>query len=92
MGLSNISESFYLYLWRSPNVPGTLYLAKGFEATEALCRGLSEDGYIVKVIQMRTDTEFELREGRLCPIIASSSSQDSAREGRSNHGIRPAFA
>jgi hypothetical protein len=46
-----------------------LYLAKDFETAEALCRGLTEDGYIVKVICPGTDEEFELFEGKLCPTI-----------------------
>jgi len=47
-------------LWRSPNAPGTLYLAKGFDTAETLCRGLTDDGYIVKVVHMASDTEYEL--------------------------------
>jgi hypothetical protein len=67
MGLSCSSEGFALYLWRSPESPGTLYLANGFSATEALCRSLADDGYIVKVVHAATDTEFELRDGELLP-------------------------
>jgi hypothetical protein len=85
MGPSSPPENFYLYLWRSPNSPGTLYLAKGFETAEALCRGLTEDGYIVKVIHMTTDTEFELCDGKLRP----TGTQD---QGSSGQGMSPAFA
>lgn len=67
MGPSKSSDSYYLYLWRSVDLPGTLYLARGFETAEALSRGLTEDGYIVKVIQTGTDIEFEVRDGKLCP-------------------------
>ncbi len=67
MGPSRTPDSFYLYLWRSPSLPGAVYLANGFAAAEALSRGLAEDGYIVKVIHSQTDTEFELRNGKLCP-------------------------
>jgi hypothetical protein len=67
MGQSSLPDSFYLYLWRSPNSPGTLYLANGFETAEALCRGLQENGYIVKVVHMATDTEFDLWDGKLRP-------------------------
>jgi hypothetical protein len=67
MGPSSLPDSFYLYLWRSPEAPGTLYLAKGITAAEALYRGLTEDGYIVKVIHMASDTEYELVEGTLRP-------------------------
>jgi hypothetical protein len=83
----SIPDNFYLYLWRSPNSPGTLYLAKGFGTAEALCRGLTEEGYIVKVIQMATNVEFQLCEGRLSP-----SSQGPEGGGPSSHGMSPAFA
>ena len=72
MGSLSPPDNFYLYLWRSPNSPGTLYLAKGFETAEALCRGLTEDGYIVKVIHMTSDTEFELCDGKLRPMAPGS--------------------
>jgi len=78
MGPSTLPDSFYLYLWRSPNSPGTLYLAKGFETAQALCRGLTEDGYIVKVIHMATNTEYELSDGKLRP---SSPGQDPSSQG-----------
>ena len=67
MGPASTRNDFYLYLWRSSNSPGTLYLAQGFEAAEALCRGLTEDGYIVKAIHVATNTEYEFCQGRLCP-------------------------
>jgi hypothetical protein len=70
MGPLSTPPNFCLYLWRSPTLPGTLYLAQGVEAAEALCRELSEDGYIVKVVQSTTDAEFELCEGKLCPAQA----------------------
>ncbi len=63
----SLSESFALYLWRSPESPGTLYLANGVSSVEALCRSLAEDGYIVKVVHAATDTEYELRDGALRP-------------------------
>jgi hypothetical protein len=91
MGPSSIHDNFYLYLWRAPNVPGTMYLARGFETTEALCRGLTEDGYIVKVIQTGTDTEFELRAGKLCPTQGSTG-EDPSSQGPSSQGMTQAFA
>ena len=87
MGPTALPDGFYLYLWRSPNAPGTLYLAKGFKAAEALCRGLTEDGYIVKVIHMASDTEFELYEGKLRPLPSAS-----GRKGSSGQSPTPAFA
>jgi len=74
---SSLSESFAIYLWRSPQAPGTLYLAKGFSAAEVLCRSLVEDGYIVKVVHAATDTEYELQNGALRPA---------------SQGLSPAFA
>jgi hypothetical protein len=68
MGLSGFSEGFALYLWRSPESPGTLYLANGLSKAEALCRCLAEEGYIVKVLHAATDTEYELRDGALWPL------------------------
>jgi hypothetical protein len=77
MAPSRLSESFALYLWRSPESPGTLYLANGISSVEALCRSLAEDGYIVKVVHAATDTEYELRDGALKP---------------SPEGLKPALA
>ncbi len=74
---SSVSNSFALYLWRSPESPGTLYLANGFSTAEALCRSLAEDGYIVKVVHPATDIEYELRNGALQPV---------------EHGLSPVFA
>jgi hypothetical protein len=68
MAPSSASQSFALYLWRSPESPGTLYLANGFSTAEALSRSLAEDGYIVKVVHAATDTEYELRDGELRPL------------------------
>ena len=68
MGPSSFSEGFALYLWRSPERPGTLYFANGFSTAESLCRSLAEDGYIVKVVHAATDTEYELRDGALWPL------------------------
>jgi hypothetical protein len=92
MGPSSIPNHFYLYLWRSPNSPGTLYLAQGFETAEALCRGLTDDGYIVKVIHTASDTEFELCGGRLCPTPQGSPASGPSSQGSSNQGMSPTFA
>ncbi len=93
MGPSSTPDNFYLYLWRSPNSPGTLYLAKGFETAEALCRGLAEDGYIVKVIHMTTDTEFELCDGKLRPGVKALRPRTPSRQGPSQiRECSPAFA
>jgi len=91
MGPSSPSDNFYLYLWRSRNAPGTLYLAKGFDTAEALCRGLTQDGYIVKVIHMTTDMEFELCDGKLRPITQDTSAQGTQSQTPSIEGGARAF-
>ena len=68
MSSSQTSECFALYLWRSPEAPGTLYLAKGLAATESLCRSLADHGYIVKIVHSASDVEYELRDGALQPM------------------------
>jgi hypothetical protein len=67
MATPTLADNFCLYLWRSPELPGTLYLAQGLEATEALCKGLAEDGYIVKVIHSATNAELQWSGGKLVP-------------------------
>ena len=67
MAMSSLPDNFCLYLWRSPDLPGTLYLAQGLEATEAICKELTDDGYIVKVIHAATNAELELSAGKLAP-------------------------
>lgn len=89
MGPSKTPDSFYLYLWRSPNLPGTLYLAKGFATAEALCHGLTEDGYIVRVIQASTDIEFEFREGKLYPSFRADAALLEERSASSSRGVSP---
>jgi hypothetical protein len=92
MGPSSIPDNFYMYLWRSSDSPGTLYLARGVETAEALCRGLTDDGYIVKVIHMATNTEFELHEGKLCPVSQAPLSPGPSKQGPSSQGMSSVFA
>jgi len=61
-------EPFCLYLWRSVEAPGILYLAKGIESASAVYNELAEDGYIVRAVHMNSDTEYEMREGSLMPV------------------------
>ena len=70
----SLAASFALYLWRSPESPGALYLAQEFSTAEALCRGLAEEGYIVKVVHPATNTEYEMRDGALRPRPSALSS------------------
>ena len=58
-------DIFCLYLWRSVDAPGTLYLARGIQNARAVSLELIAAGYIVKVVQMATNAEYELRQGSL---------------------------
>jgi hypothetical protein len=62
------TDPFCLYLWRSVEAPGVLYLATGVDSARAVYAELMEDGYIVRAIHMNSDTEYEMREGRLMPV------------------------
>jgi hypothetical protein len=67
------NDVFCLYLWRSADAPGTLYLARGIQSARAVCSELIAAGYIVRVVQMATNTEYELREGALVARAAARS-------------------
>lgn len=60
-------DAFCLYLWRSENSPGTLYLAPSLRSAQAVCAELLEAGYIVKVVHLGSDQEYRMRNGRLRP-------------------------
>jgi hypothetical protein len=60
-----IGEIFCLYLWRSVDSPGTLYLARGIHHTRSVCAELLAAGYIVKIVEMATNVEYEMRDGAL---------------------------
>ena len=69
-----IRDEFCLYIWRSLEAPGTLYLAKDIRNAQAVCAELIDAGYTVKVRQMGTDTEYEMQDGKLiacAPALAS---------------------
>ena len=68
MGRQGLFESFHLYLWRSTETPGIRYLARSVAYAEAMYRALVDEGYIVKVVNAATDTEYEMREGTLLPL------------------------
>jgi hypothetical protein len=61
----SIDDVFCLYLWRSLQAPGTLYLARGIDSAQAVCAELIALGYIVRVVQTVTNVEYELRNGAL---------------------------
>ena len=67
-----VRDEFCLYLWRSLNVPGTLYLAKDLDHAKAVYAGLIAEGYVVKAVHLATDTEYALHNGSLLPIHALS--------------------
>jgi hypothetical protein len=67
-----LRDEFCLYLWRSPDVPGTLYLAKDFEHANAVYSGLIAEGYVVKVVHASTNTEYEMCDGKLLPLHSFS--------------------
>lgn len=64
----NSSDEFCLYLWRSPEAPGVLYLTRSMDSAREVYRGLEEHGYIVKAIHTASGREFELSEGVLLPV------------------------
>jgi hypothetical protein len=70
-----IEDVFCLYLWRSVDAPGTLYLARGIHSARAVCAELIAAGYIVRVVQMVTNVEYELQEGALVARGARSQRQ-----------------
>ena len=67
MATHTVGDIFCLYFWRSLQAPGTLYLARNINSARALCTELTAAGYIVKIVQMATDIEYELRDGALVP-------------------------
>lgn len=76
------TPAFCLYLWRSVNVPGLIYLAETFHRAQTLSAVLSEDGYIVKVVQLGTNEEYEIRDGVLTPRCRVRDAGDVEREIR----------
>ena len=67
-----VRDEFCLYLWRSLDVPGTLYLAGDFEHAKAVYAGLIAEGYLVKVVHAATNTEYEMSDGKLLPLHSLS--------------------
>ncbi len=65
------SDEFCLYLWRSLESPGILYLARSIDSARAVYAGLANEGYIVKAVHTDSGTEFEMRDGALLPVGAA---------------------
>jgi len=61
-------DGFCLYLWRSLESPGALYLTGSARSATNVYKELVEDGYIVKVVHMATGVECQLRDGELLPL------------------------
>ena len=67
-----LHDEFCLYLWRSLDVPGTLYLARDLHHAEAVFAGLIAAGYVVKMVHTGTNTEYEMCDGKLLPLHSLS--------------------
>ena len=63
-------DEFCLYLWRSAEAPGVVYLARSADSARAVYNGLVEEGYIVKAIHAGSGAEFEVRGGALRPVLS----------------------
>ncbi|HYL36944.1 MAG TPA: hypothetical protein VEV17_13600 [Bryobacteraceae bacterium] len=63
------ADEFCLYLWRSLQAPGIVYLARSAASAQAVYSGLAEEGYIVKAVHAGSGAEFEIRDGALLPVL-----------------------
>ena len=61
-------NEFCLYLWRSLESPGIVYLARSADSARAVYSGLVGEGYIVKAVHTGSGAEFELRGETLVPV------------------------
>jgi hypothetical protein len=68
-----LRDEFCLYLWRSIDTPGTLYLAKDLRHAQAVYAGLIAEGYLVKAVHSGTNIEYEMCDGKLLPSGSLSS-------------------
>jgi hypothetical protein len=82
-------DAFCLYLWRTMEAPGTLYLAGDIAHATAVYNELVDDGYTVKVVHVATDTEYEMQDGSLAPVCRVAPLDSLAKLGRT---LRPAQA
>ena len=65
------TDAFCLYLWRTVQAPGTLYIAAGVHQATAVYNELVDDGYLVKVVHVNTDTQYVMRDGTLIPAFGA---------------------
>ena len=82
-------DAFCLYLWRTMEAPGTLYLAGDIVHATAVYNELVDDGYTVKVVHMPTDIEYEMVDGSLTPRCRMAPLNSSTKLA---HAQRPAQA
>ncbi len=59
---------FCLYLWRSPETPGAVYLADSLQSAQAIYSGLLDLGYIVRAMQLGSNLLYGLEGGELKPL------------------------
>jgi hypothetical protein len=62
-------DEFCLYLWRSEEAPGIVYLARSRDSARAVYRAMVDEGYIVKAVHANSGAEFEERNGALLPVL-----------------------
>jgi hypothetical protein len=65
------NDAFCLYLWRTVQAPGTLYIAAGLHQATAVHKELVGDGYLVKVVHVNTNTQYVMRDGTLIPAFCA---------------------
>ena len=82
-----IGEIFCLYLWRSAESPGTLYMARGIHNARAVCAELKAAGYIVKVVEMATNVEYEMRDGALIACVSRKPAEKASSCRRRRTGV-----
>ena len=78
-------DAFCLYLWRTMEAPGTLYLAGDIAHATAVYDELVRDGYTVKVVHVPTDTEYEMLHGSLTPVRRMVPVNSQANLGHTQH-------
>jgi hypothetical protein len=83
-----VQDEFCLYLWRSLDVPGTLYLANDLASAQAVYVGLVAEGYVVKVIHPATNTEYEMCDGKLLPRLTTDTDPRTSANGLTDSEFR----
>jgi hypothetical protein len=63
------NSPFCIYLWRTADAPGALYIAKDFYVAQALCAALVDEGYLVRAVALEADVDYKITQGKLAPIV-----------------------